>query len=228
MNSIKHRAFKDALFEQQARVTKAMASPHRLEILDLLAQSERSVEEIASLCGLSVANTSLHLRSLRSALLVKVRRAGLYAYYSLADDSVFRAYQTIRDLGERRYAEIGRLVDDYLSERHQFETVGADELLRRLRDGDVVVLDVRPREEFEAGHIRGAASIPIQELKRRLSEVPKRREIVAYCRGPFCVYADEAVSLLRRRGYRARRLDVGYPDWKTAGLPVSAKEESAP
>jgi rhodanese-related sulfurtransferase len=225
MNKRRHREFKDALFGQLARVTKAMSSPRRLEILDLLAQGERSVEEIASLCEQSVANASQHLQGLRAAMLVKVRRDGLYAYYSLADESVFRAYQTIRSLGERQFAEIGRLVESYVTEREQFESVGVEDLTRRLREGDVVVLDVRPEEEFDSGHIRGAASIPIHELKRRLAEIPKRRDIVAYCRGPFCVYADEAVSLLRARGYRARRLDVGYPDWKAAGLPVSAKGE---
>lgn len=224
----RHRQFKDALFGQLARVTKAMASPRRLELLDLLAQTERSVEDLASLTGLSVANASQHLKALRSAMLVTVRREGPYAYYSLADPSVFRAYQSVRDLGERQFAEIGHLVKSYLSGREEFESVGPKELMRRLREGDVVVLDVRPREEFQAGHIRGAASIPIRELKRRLSEIPKRRDVVAYCRGPFCVYADQAVSLLRARGYRAQRLDVGYPDWESAGLPVAANGEKGP
>lgn len=224
----RHREFKDALFQQLARATKAMASPRRLEIIDLLAQGERSVEEIASLCGLSVANASQHLQALRSALLVRVRRDGLRAYYSLSDDAVFRAWQTIRDLGQRQFAEIDRLLATFASGRERFESVGAVELTRRMRQGDVIVLDVRPQEEFDAGHIRGASSIPVRELQRRLSGLPKAREIVAYCRGPFCVYADEAVTLLRKRGYRACRLDVGFPDWKSAGLPVSVAAEGRP
>lgn len=219
----RHREFKDALFQQLARATKAMASPRRLEIIDLLSQGERSVEDIASLCGLSVANASQHLQALRAARLVSVRRDGLRAYYSLLDDSVLRAWQTIRDLGQRQFAEIDRLLATYVPGRQQFGAVSVEELMQRIRRGDVIVLDVRPREEFEAGHIQGATSMPVQELPRRLSDLPKDREIVTYCRGPFCVYADEAVDLLRKRGYQAYRLDVGYPDWKTAGLPVSAE-----
>jgi len=225
MTSQRHRDFKDALYQQLARATKAMASPRRLEIIDLLAQGERSVEEVAVLCEMSVANTSQHLQELRSALLVKVRRAGLHAYYALADESVFRAWQAVRDLGQRQFAEIDRLLRTYVSERERFERVDSKELMRRIREDEVVVLDVRPESEFVAGHIRGARSIPVRELQRRLAELPKKREVVAYCRGPFCVYADEAVSLLRRRGFRARRLDVGYPDWKMAGLPVAAGQK---
>lgn len=225
MISRRHREFKDALFQQLARATKALASPRRLEIIDLLAQGERSVEEIAALCGMSVANTSRHLQELRSALLVKARRAGLHSYYALSDEAVFRTWQAIRDLGQRQFAEIDRLLRTYLSEREQFERVNAEELLRRIRRDEVIVLDVRPEVEFVAGHIQGARSIPVRELQRRIAELPKKREVVAYCRGPFCVYADEAVSLLRRRGFRARRLDIGYPDWKTAGLPIAAGEK---
>ena len=221
MNNASHREFKDELFRQLARVTKAMSSPRRLELVDLLAQSERHVDELAELSGMSVANTSQHLQALRAARLVAVRRDGLRAYYALSDDTVFRTWQAIRDLGQRQFAEIDRLLETYVSERSKLEGINAAELLRRLRADEVVVLDVRPAPEYRAGHILGARSVPVKELHRRLAELPKKREIVAYCRGPFCVYADEAVSLLRRRGYRARRLDVGFPDWKYAGLPVS-------
>jgi rhodanese-related sulfurtransferase len=221
MDTTRNRDFKNALFQQLARATKAMASPRRLEIIDLLAQGERSVEEIATLCGMSVANTSQHLQELRAALLVEVRRSGLHAYYRLADEAVFRAWQAVRDLGQRQFAEIDRLLKASRSKREEFERIGAKELMRRIRDDEVVVLDVRPEAEFESGHIRGARSIPVEELRRRIAELPKSKEVIAYCRGPFCVYADEAISLLRRRGFRSRRLDVGYPDWKTAGLPVA-------
>lgn len=221
MNSKRSRDFKNALFQQLARTTKAMASPRRLEIIDLLAQGERSVEEIARLCEMSMANASQHLQELRTALLVQVRRSGLHAYYRLADEGVFRTWQAIRDLGQRQFAEIDRLSRAYLSEREEFERIGVQELMRRIREDEVVVLDVRPEVEFESGHIRGARSIPVAELRRRIAELPKGKEVIAYCRGPFCVYADEAASLLRRRGFKSRRLDVGYPDWRSAGLPVA-------
>jgi rhodanese-related sulfurtransferase len=221
MNNTTHREFKDQLFRQLARVTKALSSPRRLEIVDLLAQSERHVDELAELTGMSVANTSQHLQALRAAQLVKVRREGLRAYYGLAGEPVFQTWQAIRDLGHQQFPEVDRLIQTYVSERTKLEGINATELLRRLRADDVVVLDVRPTPEYRAGHILGARSVPISELQRRLAELPKKREIVAYCRGPFCVYADQAVSLLHRRGYRARRLDSGFPDWKHAGLPVA-------
>jgi rhodanese-related sulfurtransferase len=225
MNKERHREFKDELFGQLARVTKALSSPRRLELVDLLAQRERSVEELAELAEMSVANTSQHLQELRAASLVKVRREGLRAHYSLANESVFRVWQAIRDLGQIQIAEIDRIVAAYATDRGKFEELGAEELMRRMADGDVVVLDVRPKAEFEAGHIRSARSVPVPELRRRIAEIPKGLEIVAYCRGPFCVYADEAAALLRRNGYRARRLKIGYPDWKYAGLPVAVGKE---
>ncbi len=220
MNDARHRQFKDQLFGQLARAAKALSSPRRLELVDLLGQGERSVEDLASLTGMSVANTSQHLQALRTALLVRPRREGLRAFYALSDDSVFRAWQAIRELGQRQSAEVDRLVTTYVAERESLESIAADELLRRIRNKEVIVLDVRPGLEYRAGHILGARSVPVKELQRRLAELPKRKEIVAYCRGPFCVYADEAVSLLKRKGYRARRLDTGFPDWKSAGLPV--------
>ncbi|HEY7035698.1 MAG TPA: metalloregulator ArsR/SmtB family transcription factor [Thermomicrobiales bacterium] len=222
MNS-SHRAFKDPLFDQFARIGKAVANPHRLELLDLLAQGERRVEDLAAETALSVANASQHLQALRQAGLVETRRAGTSIFYRLADERVFRLWQAIREVGEARLAEIDRLTQTFLTDRAQLEAVDATTLLRRLGEGEVVVLDVRPEQEFRAGHIPEARSIPIDELAGRLGEVPRDREIVAYCRGPYCVFSDEAVALLRAHGYDARRLDVGLPDWRSAGLPVATE-----
>jgi rhodanese-related sulfurtransferase/DNA-binding transcriptional ArsR family regulator len=215
-----HRLFKDKLFEQFARVGKALANPHRLEILDLLAQGERTVEDLAREAGMSVANTSRHLQELRAARLVEVRREGLYGYYRLADERVFAAWRAIRDLGEARLAEIDRLVGSYLTDRDSLEAVCAEELLAKMREEGVEVLDVRPEDEYRAGHIPGARSVPVERMDAYLEEIPRDREVVAYCRGPYCVFSDEAVALLRSRGYRARRLREGLPDWRAAGLPV--------
>lgn len=226
MNTRQHRTFKDDVLHQLARVPKALSSPRRLELVDLLAQAERSVEDLAELTGMSVANTSQHLQVLRAALLVTVRREGPKAHYALAGQAVFRAWQSIRDLGQHQFAELDRIVHSCLTDRETLETVGAEELLRRIRQENVIVLDVRPSAEFRSGHIRGARSIPIRELKRRLAELPKKRDVVAYCRGPYCVYADEAVALLCRRGFNARRLDTGFPDWKAAGLPIGVDSEA--
>ena len=217
-----HRLFKDKLFEQFARVGKALANPHRLEILDLLAQGERTVEDLAREAGMSVANTSRHLQELRAARLVEVRREGLYGYYRLADERVFAAWRAIRDLGEARLAEIDRLVGSYLTDRDSLEAVCAEELLAKMREEGVEVLDVRPEDEYRAGHIPGARSVPVERMEAYLEEIPRDREVVAYCRGPYCVFSDEAVALLRSRGYRARRLREGLPDWRAAGLPVES------
>jgi rhodanese-related sulfurtransferase len=215
-----HRLFKDKLFEQFARVGKALANPHRLEILDILAQGERTVEDLAREAGMSVANTSRHLQELRAARLVEVRREGLYGYYRLADERVFAAWRAIRDLGEARLAEIDRLVGSYLTDRDSLEAVCAEELLAKMREEGVEVLDVRPEDEYRAGHIPGARSVPVERMEAYLEEIPRDREVVAYCRGPYCVFSDEAVALLMSRGYRARRLREGLPDWRAAGLPV--------
>lgn len=214
------RSFKSELFEQFARIGKAIASSARIELLDLLSQAERTVEQLADLTGMSVANVSQHLQVLRQARMVEVRRDGLYAHYRLADESVFRLWQAIRSVGEARLAEIERVVASYLTDRATLEPVTVEELENRLEDGSVVVIDVRPVEEFAAGHIPKALSIPVAELKRRLAELPRSKEIVAYCRGPYCVQSDEAVSLLRQRGFKARRLEVGLPDWRANGLRV--------
>jgi rhodanese-related sulfurtransferase len=215
------RAFKNELYGQFARIGRALANGHRLELLDLLAQGERGVEELAGEAALSVANASQHLQILRAAGLVEARRAGTSVRYRLADAAVVDLWRAMRALGEARLAEIDRLVDAYLNERQALEAVGPDELRHRLDDGDVTLLDVRPPLEYRAGHIPTARSIPIDELAARLAELPREQEIVAYCRGPYCVFADEAVAMLQRAGLRARRLTVGLPDWRALGYPVA-------
>ncbi len=219
--SIKHQ-FKAELFEQFARIGRAVSAPLRLAILDVLAQSERTVEDIAREIGASVANASQHLQHLRAARLVASRREGLFIYYRIADEKVLRLWQVIREVGEARYAEIEEVVRTYLKDRETMHSVDAGELSRLIRIGDVVVLDVRTPAEYAAGHIPTARSIPVGELQKRLRELPKRRQIVAYCRGPYCVMTDEAVSILQKRGYRVARLDVGLPEWKLLGLPVES------
>ncbi len=214
------RTFKDQLFEQFARIGKGLASGRRLELLELLAQGERTVEELARETGMSVANTSQHLRALREAQLVEVRREGLYARYRLANEHVFALWQALRELGSARLAEIRHIVETYLTDRESLSGITCEELSRRLKDRGVVLLDVRPEEEYQAGHVAGARSIPLTELRARLKELPKKKEIVAYCRGPYCVFADEAVALLRSHGRKATRLEAGFPDWKARGLPV--------
>jgi rhodanese-related sulfurtransferase/predicted transcriptional regulator len=220
MNKTNHRVFKDQLYEQFARIGKALANPHRLELLDLLAQGERTVEELARETSMSVANASQHLQALRTAQLVEVRRDGLYAYYRLADERVFRIWQALRNLGEARLAEIDRIVQTFLEDRDALEAVSIQELIERLHDANVIILDVRPKVEYNAGHIPGARSVPVAELETYLQELPKDREVIAYCRGPYCIFSHEAVALLRTHGYRARRFAQGLPDWRAAGLPI--------
>jgi rhodanese-related sulfurtransferase len=220
MNAATHREFKDRLFEQFARIGKALASPKRLEIVDLLAQGERTVEEIARETAMSVASASQHLQALKAARMVAARRQGLYAHYRLADEDVFRTWQAVRALAESRLSEVDRVVEAYLVDRDALEAVDATELMERLSNGKVTVLDVRPEEEYRAGHMPGALSVPVDTLEAALQTLPRDREIVAYCRGPYCVFSDEAVALLRSRGYRAHRLRQGLPDWRAAGMPV--------
>ena len=215
-----NRAFKDHLYAEFADLAKAMANPHRLELLDLLGQGERSVEDLAQEAALSLANASAHLQVLRQARLVETEKRGLHVFYRLASPQVFHLWRTLRDLGSVQLAEVDRLVATYVSDRRSFEAVDRDELVRRCADGGVVVIDVRPVVEFQQGHIAGARSIPITELERRLTDLPRDREIVAYCRGPYCVFADEAVRLLRDRGFRAQRLSDGFPEWQADGYPV--------
>jgi rhodanese-related sulfurtransferase/DNA-binding transcriptional ArsR family regulator len=222
MNTQDKRAFKNQLYEQFARIGKALSSAHRLELLEVLAQGEHSVEELAKETGMSVANASQHLQVLRAAQLLEVRREGLYIYYRLTDEQVFTLWQAMRQVGEARIAEIDRIVDSYLHDRNLLHPISAMELLQRLVERDVVLLDVRPVEEYAAGHLPDALSIPVAELEARLPELPQDKEIVAYCRGPYCVFADEAVALLRTNGYNARRLEQGLPDWRALGLPVKS------
>jgi rhodanese-related sulfurtransferase/predicted transcriptional regulator len=211
---------KQILFEQLARIAAALGSAARLDLLEILAQGERSVDQLASLTGHSVANTSQHLQKLRQAGLTLGRKEGQYVFYRLAGDEVLRMLAALRQTGETHVAEIDRLVHDYFSSRDQMEPVAAADLLDRARKGLVTVLDVRPAEEFEAGHVPGAVNIPIEQLGKRLGELPKRKEVVAYCRGPYCLMSYEAVELLRRKGHKARRLENGLPEWRLAGLPV--------
>jgi len=218
-----HRAFKTEVNEQFARIAKAIANPHRLELVGLLAQGERSVDELAKESALSIANASQHLQALRDAHLVLSRKEGLRVYYRLADESVFRLLQIIREIAERQLAEVDRIVNTYLTERKAMEPVTVNELLSRLHEPGLVVLDVRPALEYVQGHIAGARSIPIDELEHRLRELPPDQEIVAYCRGTYCVFADEAVELLTAHGFQARRMQQGYPDWRLADLPVETE-----
>jgi rhodanese-related sulfurtransferase len=216
------RAAKDALFDGFAEVAKALASGRRAEIVDLLAQGERSVDEIADELGQSVANTSHHLRAMARASLLTTRRDGTRIFYGLAGERVAALWGALRDVAAEHLAGIERLTEAYLGDRDALEAISRDELAARLRRGDLIVLDVRPEPEFRAGHIAGARSVPLSELRRKLRALPKDVEVVAYCRGPYCVYADDAVRELNRRGYRAQRLEDGFPEWKHAGLPVAA------
>ena len=216
------RAAKDALFDGFAEIAKALASGRRTEIVDLLAQGERSVDEIAEEIGQSVANTSHHLRAMARAGLLTTRRNGTRVFYRLASERVGELWSALRDVASEHVAGLERLAKAYLGDRDGVETLDRDELATRVERGEVLVLDVRPRHEYAAGHIPGAQSVPVAELRRHLRVLPKDTEVVAYCRGPYCVYADDAVRELTRRGFRARRLIDGFPEWKRAGLPVAA------
>jgi rhodanese-related sulfurtransferase/DNA-binding MarR family transcriptional regulator len=216
------RPAKDALYDALAGVAKALGSGRRAELVDVLAQGERSVEDLAREIDQSLANTSQHLQQLLRAGLVHTRREGTRIFYSLASPRVTELWLAVREIAAGHVAELDRLASDYLGDRSDLQTVSREELSRRVQAGDVVVLDVRPRPEYHAGHIAGARSLPLSDLRRRLRELPKDVDIVAYCRGPYCVYADEAVRRLSRSGRRAARLEDGYPEWARAGLPVTA------
>jgi rhodanese-related sulfurtransferase len=220
------RAAKDALFEAQASVTKALSSGRRAEIIDVLAQGERSVEDVAVEIDQSFANTSHHLRTLARAGLLRTRRDGTRIFYRLASDRVAELWAAVCTVASEHVAEVDRLADAYLGRRDGLETITRDELALRLSRGDVTVIDVRPLAEFEAGHVNGAVSLPVSELRRRLGSLPNDVEVVAYCRGPYCVYADDAVRALRSKGFDAQRLEDGFPEWKRAGLPVVVAEEA--
>jgi len=222
-----HSAAKKELLEHFARIGKAVASPPRLQLLDLLVQGEKSVETLAHQADLSVTNTSNHLRALREASLVTTRREGQHIYYSAASPAVERFLRALQEIAHQQLAEVRELVRDYFEGRQGLEVLDAERLHRRMQDGDVVVVDVRPEDEYRAGHIPGAVSIPLEELERRLEELPPDREIVAYCRGPYCVMAVEAAELLRARNRKVARMESGLPQWRDLGLPV-ATGDAAP
>ncbi len=217
------RAFKEQLYGQFARIGKALSSPHRIEMMELLAQRERTVESLANDLGLTVGNASAHLQVLREARLAETRKDGLFVHYRVADDVVLALLGSLRKAAETRLAEVDRLVESYFGDRTNLDAIGFAELKTRLKDQSVILVDVRPSEEYTAGHIAGAISIPHDQFADRLRELPRDKEVVAYCRGPYCVFADEAVATLARKRRKARRLAAGFPEWKIAGLPVEPK-----
>jgi rhodanese-related sulfurtransferase/DNA-binding transcriptional ArsR family regulator len=214
------REFKDRVYGELTKITKSMANHHRLEIIELLAQGEFSVEQIAEQTNLSIANASQHLQVLKAAELVGINRQGNFIFYRLSNQNVFKAWKALRELGVERIPSIEKLVKDFRKEKSNFESITIKALLKKIKSGKVTILDVRPEPEFNEGHILNAISIPIDQLSKRLKELSKHKEIVAYCRGPFCVFADEAVALLVKGGYKAMRLDEGFPDWQIQKLPV--------
>ncbi len=215
------RLFKDAIYEQFSRIGKAVSSPQRLELLDLLCQGERTVEVLAKEAGLSLANTSQHLQVLRGARLVKSEKRGQHVIYRITDQAVCKFFFSMRLLAERQLAEVEQLKRRFLEGKEDMEPVNRDSLIQKVRDGTAIVLDVRPVEEFQYGHIPGAISIPLKELEQRLSELPRDQEIVAYCRGPYCVLAVQAIQVLRSKGFRAFRMEEGVQDWRARGFPVT-------
>ncbi len=222
------RRFKDDAYGHLARIGKAASSPKRLELLDLLGQGPRTVEQLAELAGLSVANASQHLKVLRAARLVDAEKKGLYVEHRLAAEEVGDFLVTLRRLAQARLAEIDRISHDYLEQRGSLEPVAGEDLLVRVRRGEVTVLDVRPAEEHRAGHIPGALSVPLTELKARLGELPRNRAVVAYCRGPYCVMSADAVALLQKAGFRAHRLEAGVLDWRARGWRLSVEGSAKP
>ncbi|QEC69243.1 metalloregulator ArsR/SmtB family transcription factor [Panacibacter ginsenosidivorans] len=214
------RIFKDKVYSILAKMIRAMANPRRLEIIDLLGQGEKSVEEIASETNMTVANASQHLQVLKAENLVEIRREKNFIHYRLAHEEIYKSWQNLRALGFERVAEIQKLVDDFREKKNGLEAINLDELLKRLKSKNIMLLDVRPEQEYNNGHIPKAINIPPDELLSRLKKLPKNKEYIAYCRGPFCVFADEAVSALSKRGFKARRLVEGFPDWKSRGLNV--------
>lgn len=214
------RTFKNKVYQQLANIVKAMSNPHRLEILELLAQGQFSVAEIAEETDITGANASQHLQVLKQVQLVETRRDGNHVYYRLAGQSVYKAWKALRDLGIERVAEIERVMNQFRESRKSLETLSSKELAEKMKHEDITIIDVRPKHEFDEGHIAGALNIPVEDLPDKMEELSKDQEVVAYCRGPFCVFADDAVELLRERGFNAKRLDEGYPEWMLDELPV--------
>jgi rhodanese-related sulfurtransferase/DNA-binding transcriptional ArsR family regulator len=213
------REFKTRIYTELASLTKALAHPFRLQIIDLLAQSSRTVEEIAAQIDISIANASQHLQVLKGAHLVTVQKEGHYVHYSLADERVYSVWKSLRELGIDHFAEIERTLKDFREQKSSFQSLSIDELLEKVSQDNIVILDVRPEKEFRAGHIPQALSIPMEQLAGRIADLPTGKEVVVYCRGPFCVFADEAVELLSANGIGASRLEEGFPDWKSRKLP---------
>lgn len=222
---MKKRTFKNKIYSELAKIVKALSNPHRLEILELLAQGRFSVEEIAGQTDLTVANASQHLQVMKRVQLVETEREGNYVYYRLADQNVYKAWKALRDLGIERMAEIERVMRSFRESRSSMETLTSTELIQKIEQGEVMVLDVRPKAEYEEGHIAGALNVPVEELEERIENLPDDREIVAYCRGPFCVFADDAVKMLNEKGFNAKRLDEGFPEWMLDELPVEVSKQ---
>ncbi len=220
-----NRRFKTAIYEQFARIGKAISNPSRLELLDLLCQGPRTVETLGREAGLGIANTSQQLKALREARLIAAEKNGLFVTYRMADEQVCEFFRSLRSLAEGRLAEVADITRCFLESRDALQPVDREQLLSKVRDGAVTVLDVRPLEEYRAGHLPGAISVPLKELERRLADLPRHREIVAYCRGPYCVLAVEAVTLLKARGFTAFRLEDGVQDWRARGYPIAVGEE---
>jgi len=218
------RVFKDKVYSLLATMIQAMANSRRLEIIDLLGQGEKSVDQLAKETHISIANASQHLQVLKAANLVEVRREGNFIYYRLAHEEIYKSWQTLRQLGLERIAEMEKIIKEFREQRNVLEEVKIDELLTRMKSRNITLLDVRPSAEYDAGHITGAINIPIEDLTFQLKKLSKNKQYVAYCRGPFCVFADEAVSILFKKGFRATRLVEGFPDWKLRGLPVEVTE----
>lgn len=217
------RIFKNKVYSIFARMVKAMANPHRLEILDLLGQSDRTVEEIATETDISVANASQHLQVLKRSNLVEVQREGNFIRYSLANDNIYKSWYNLREIGFERVAEIEKLVSDYRGRKNVLEALSIDGLVKKMKSKNIVLLDVRPQQEYNTGHIPKAISVPIGQLLSKLKSFSKEKEYIAYCRGPLCVFADDAVSLLTKKGFKAVRLEEGFPDWKLKGLPIEVR-----
>lgn len=222
------RIFKNKVYHELARIVKAISNPHRLEILELLVQRPFSVEDIATQTDMSVANASQHLQVLKRAQLVDTRREGNYVYYTLASRKVYKVWKALRDLSIERMAEVERIMRTFRKSKKSFETLTSSELIRKMQKEEVTIIDVRPEQEYKEGHIAGALNIPVEQLSEKLVQLPADREVVAYCRGPFCVFADEAVEILKEKGFSARRLDEGFPEWMLEGLPVEYSNSLIP